>query len=104
MVLVCAETHLSHTDRPSRQTAVIPAKLYSTFFTSSAENLAAFCRLTISSSFGCLHVPVVGVDGADCATGVEGRAGVDMVEESCASDSRSATRLPMVDEVVRPES
>jgi hypothetical protein len=54
--------------------------LYSTFFTSSAENLAAFCLLTISSSFGCFHVPVVGVDGVDCATGVEGRTGVDIAK------------------------
>jgi hypothetical protein len=56
------------------------ARLYSTFFTSSAENLAAFCLLTISSSFGCFQVPVVGVDGADCATGVEGRTGVDIAK------------------------
>lgn len=75
-----ADTYLSHTERPSKQTAAMPATLYSTFFTSSAENLAAFCLLTISSSFGCFHVPVVGVEGADCVTGVEGRTGVDIAK------------------------
>jgi hypothetical protein len=76
----CEVPYLSHIDRPSRETTTILTRLYSTFFTSSAENLAAFCLLTISSSFGCFHVPVVGVDGVDCATGVEGRTGVNIAK------------------------
>jgi len=58
----------------------MPPRLYRIFFTSSAENFAAFCLRTTSSSLGCRQVPVGGVEGADCATGVEGRIGVDILE------------------------
>lgn len=58
---------------------IMPVTLYNIFLTLSAVKLERCCLLTISSSLGCLHVPVAGVEGVDCATGVEGRAGVDIV-------------------------
>lgn len=52
------------------------------FLTFAAVKFEAFWRLTISSNFGCLHVPVAGVEleGVDCATGVDGRNGVDIAD------------------------
>ena len=56
------------------------------FFRLRSEKLEASRRLTISSSFGCRHVPVCGVEGvagdADgFALGVEGANEEDMTRD-----------------------
>lgn len=43
---------------PTDHNATKPATLYATFFRLRSEKLDASRRLTISSSFGCRHVPV----------------------------------------------
>lgn len=66
------------------KTTKSPPLLYAIFLTLLAVKFEAFWRLTISSNFGCLHVPVTGVEGVDCATGVDGRVGVDIAAWGCS--------------------
>lgn len=75
-------TYYVHRSRPMTNDPTMPAKLCTIFLALSEVKLERCCLLTISSSLGCLHVPVTGVEGADCATGVEGRTGVDIVNWS----------------------
>ena len=72
------DTNLSHSDRPNKNTTTMPVILYRIFLTWRSEKFESFCRFTISSNLGCRHVPVVGGDAGFCATGVEGRTGVDI--------------------------
>jgi hypothetical protein len=72
--------YIFHNDRARKKTMIMPPTLYTIFLRFRSEKLVAFCLCTISSSLGCRHVPVRGVDGDDCATGVEGREEVDMAD------------------------
>lgn len=69
------------------------------FLTFAAVKFEAFWRLTISSNFGCLHVPVAGVEleGVDCATGVDGRNGVDIADRKLW-----LSRLQIVSSLTQP--
>jgi hypothetical protein len=72
-------TYLFQRNLAATHNTITPPTLYKTCFKFRSEKVVAFCRLAISSNWGCRHVPVTGVAGeADFDAGVAGVAGVDI--------------------------
>jgi hypothetical protein len=80
MLQGCAHgTYLFQRNLATTHNAITPPTLYRTCFKFWSEKVVAFCRLAISSNWGCRHVPVTGVAGeAGLDAGV---AGVDIFSQ-----------------------
>jgi hypothetical protein len=69
-------TYFFHINLDRIHNTTTPPTLYMTCFRFWSEKVVAFCRLAISSNWGCRHVPVTGVAGEpDLGAGVTGATG-----------------------------